>query len=151
MNILPSVFKQESKKHNEFEPVRHWVAEGKGHLVYGGTGYKDELKKMHKYFRIFRLLKDAGRAFEVNGIMVDDECARLLEETQGTDCNDQHIIAIFVVSRCRLFCSEDSRADKHIKNKNLYPKKHPIPMIYRNRKHTFLLNSKNIVKLHNII
>ena len=151
MNTLPSVFNQESKKHNEFKPVRHWVVEGKGHLVYGGTEYKDELKKLRRYSRIFRLLKDAGRAFEVNGIMVDTEHARILKKTRGTDCNDQHIIAIFVVSGCVLFCSEDSRADKHIKNKNLYPKKHPTPRIYRNRKHTSLLNPKNIMKLRNII
>jgi hypothetical protein len=150
MNTLAPVFNQGSKKHKEFKPVRQWVVEGNGHLVYGGTGYKDELKKVPRYSRLFRLLKDAGRAFEVNEILVDSEHARLIKKTRGTNCDDQHIIAIFIVSGCRLFCSEDSRADKHIKNKNLYPKKHPVPMIYRNHKHAPLLNPKNIVKLSNI-
>ncbi len=40
-NALPSVLKREP----ELCPVFNWINEGKGKIVYGGTKYKEELKK----------------------------------------------------------------------------------------------------------
>lgn len=149
-NTLAHVFNESSAGHQDFEPVFDWVTTGPGHVVYGGTKYKKELWKAPRYLRIFRLLKDARRACEIDQNMVDEEHARLDQKTQGTDCNDQHIIAIFVVSGCRLFCSHDRCADKYIRDKSLYPKRHSRPSIYRNRKHQRLLCQKYIVKLRNV-
>src|ERR1700690_3851944 len=112
-NVFATVFNKNCKMHNEFEPVRYWITQGEGHVVYGGSKYKKELKTAYKYLRIFKLLKDARRAFEIKAAVVDAEEARLKRITSGTDCNDQHIIAIFIASGCRLFCSVDNRADKY--------------------------------------
>jgi hypothetical protein len=149
-NTLAQVFNQNSKAHQDFEPVRHWVTEGEGHVVYGGTKYKKELLKAQRYLRLFRLLKDANRAFEIEKEMVDAECLRLKQATKGTNCNDQHIIAIFIVSGCRLFCSCDSQSDKYITDNSLYPKGHPRPSIYRSLNHKHLLKRRYIVKLRNV-
>ncbi len=149
-NALAPVFNQNSKSHQDFEPVCHWVTKGDGHIVYGGTKYKKELLKAHKYLRLFRRLKDARRAYEINEDLVNAEHVQLKQKTKGTDFNDQHIIAIFVVSRCRLFCSCDSRSDKYIRDKSLYPKRHTRPSIYRNSKHKHLLSQQYIVRLHNV-
>ena len=149
-NTLALVFNQNTVGHEEFEPVRKWVTTGPGHVVYGGTKYKEELSRAYRYLRMFRLLKDARRACEIDQNMVDVEHARLDQKTAGTGCNDQHIIAIFVVSACRLFCSHDTCADKYIRDKSLYPKKHPPPSIYRTSKHVHLLCKKYIVKLRNV-
>lgn len=43
INTLALVFSPESKKHAEFSPVKKWVEEGRGFVVYGGTSYKAEL------------------------------------------------------------------------------------------------------------
>lgn len=149
-NALAHVFNQNSKAHQDFEPVRHWVIEGEGRVVYGGAKYKEELLKAHRYLRLLRLLKDARRACEIKEDMVNAEHVRLEQATKGTDCNDQHIIAIFVVSGCRLFCSCDSSSDKYIKDESLYPKGHPRPSIYRSRNHKHLLSRKYIVRLRNV-
>lgn len=150
-NAISDVFNQNSKQHKDFQPVRHWIVEGEGHAVYGGAKYKEELSKAHRYLRLFRLLKDARRAFEIDQGMIDTEQIRLEKETEGLACNDQHIIAIFVVSGCRLFCSHDSRADKYIRDKSLYPKGHARPSIYRSCNHQHLLSRKYIVKLRNVV
>ena len=150
-NSLAHVFNNNSIQHQHFQPVFQWIVEGEGHVVYGGTKYKDELLKAHRYLRLFRRLKDARRAFEIDQGMVDAEGVRLEEKTKGTNCNDQHIIAIFVVSGCRLFCSLDNKADKYIRDKSLYPKGRARPSIYRNRNHEHLLSRKYIVRLRNVI
>ncbi len=150
-NVFASVFNETSKMHIEFEPVRYWITAGEGHAVYGGSKYKKELKEAYKYHRIFRLLKDARRAFEIKEEIVDAEETRLKRITTGTDCNDQHIIAIIIVSGCRLFCSADNHADKYIKNKAFYPSGIKRPLIYRNRKQKHLLSQKNIISLRNVI
>jgi len=149
-NALSYVFNQNSKGHQDFEPVRKWVIEGEGRIVYGGTKYKEELLKAHRYLRLIRRLKDARRACEIKEELVNAECVRLEKTTKGTNCNDQHIIAIFVVSGCRLFCSCDSRSDKYIRDKSLYPKGQPRPSIYRSCNHRHLLSRKYIVRLRNV-
>ena len=150
INTLALVFNQNTAGHQEFEPVRNWVITGSGHVVYGGTKYKKELSRAYRYLRLFRLLKDKRRACEIDQNMVDAEHARLDQKTQGTGCNDQHLIAIFAVSGCRLFCSHDRCADKFIRDKSLYPKNHPRPSIYRTRRHEHLLCTRYIVKLRNV-
>lgn len=150
-NSLAHVFNQNSMQHQHFQPVCNWILEGEGHIVYGGTKYKKELSKAHRYLRLVRRLKDARRAFEIDQGMVDAERDRIEEKTKGTKCNDQHIIAIFVVSGCRLFCSLDNKADKYIRDKSLYPKGFARPSIYRSCNHKHLLSSRYIVSLKNVV
>lgn len=129
-NTLSCVFNQESEAHPEFAPVREWIVEGKGKLVYGGTKCKLELKKAGRYLRLVNELKRKRKAIEVNSQAVDtrqQEIERLLEHR---DFNDSHVIAIVIVSRCRLICSCDRRAHPFFKMSILYPKHFKRPKIY---------------------
>ncbi len=150
-NSLSSVFNTENVRHVDFVPLKRWIIEGEGFIVYGGTKYKKELSRTKRYLRLFRLLKDKRRVSEIDASKVDAEHAGINLKTKGTDCNDQHIIAIFIASGCRLFCSVDIHADKYIKDRTLYPKQHPRPLIYRGLNQQNLLCRKYIVKLRHVI
>ncbi len=45
VNALNEVFNTDSVNHLEFKPVRDWIIEGKGKVLYGGTKYRDELMR----------------------------------------------------------------------------------------------------------
>ena len=51
-NAMPSVFNSNCTNHKEFAPVRSWIINGRGHLVFGGTKYKKEICQMGRYRRI---------------------------------------------------------------------------------------------------
>ena len=118
--------------------------------MFGGTKYKRELKKAYRYLRLFRQLKDAHRAIEIRQDMVD-VCERwLIKEIKQTKCNDQHIIAIFSVSNCHLLCSHDAKSYKFVRNKQYYPKRQKLPLIYRSAKNKELLCDRHIVDLRHV-
>ena len=124
--------------------------EGRGRIIFGGTKYKTELKNAPRYLKLFRLLKDSRRALEVRQDLVDERERELIDLTDGTGCDDQHIIAIFCVSKCVLLCSSDSAAYPFIKDKRLYPKGHKRPAIYKSSRNTSLLCDRHIVPIQNL-
>jgi len=150
INLLDAVFNEKNKHQADFLPVRKWIIDGKGCAVYGGTKYKNELIRAGKY-KLFRLLKDGCRAAEIDPSKVDAEHQRINGMPQGKGFNDQHIIAIFIVSGCRLFCSNDKRSYKYIKDKSFYPRGQRRPCIYRSITNKNLLCKKYIVNLRNVI
>lgn len=147
INVL-LVFQTDSAAHTEFAPVMNWVTRGAGFLVYGGTRYKQELARAAKYVPYFVELRRANRLREVNSGLVDSH-QKTVESLAPAACDDPHIIAIFRVSGCRVFCSNDKRADEHTKNEQLYLPGQKPPSIYRGRKHRRLLCKKNIVAIQN--
>lgn len=143
-NTFSKVFESFNKHHSEFKPVLHWVCVGKGKVVYGGSKYKGELRKAKKYLRLFTLLQSANKLVEISDEEIDREQTRIEQLVTDPDFDDPHLIAIVIVSGCKLICSEDSRADKYIKNKALYPKHFDRPRIYRQSSHSDLLCDQNI-------
>lgn len=147
VNSIPSVFSNKCRDHSDFLPVYRWLYDGAGFMVYGGAKYKKELFQMSDYRRIIKLFKDRGKIKEIREDSVNVKTKEIEAITVGQGCDDPHIVAIFVVSGCRLFCSKDARADKFIRNKKFYPAGWSLPSIYRKRNHHRLLNRKNIVSL----
>lgn len=129
INVLAPVFNKSCERHKYFAPIKNWIEDGRGYFVYGGTKYKNELKRS-PYYKLVRLLKDAGKAISIDDNVVDDMEKTVIQKTKGTDCDDQHIIAILGASKCPLLCSDDKRSWEFIKNKSLYPKKCPRVRIY---------------------
>lgn len=143
-NALALVF----QKHSDFMPILKWVYKRNGFIVYGGTKYIYELKKT-RYVRVFRLLKESHKAREVNRAKVDQREREIIKMTIGSDCDDQHIIAILNVSGCRILCSLDQRSYKYVKDKRFYSKREKRPYIYRSIKNKSLLRDANIIQLQN--
>ena len=97
-----SVFDPNSRKHNDFRPVRRWIVSGNGKVVYGGTKYKQELRKTSKYLRIIAELSKASRVVAIPDESVDAKQREIEKAFNHRDFDDPHIVAIVIVSGCRL-------------------------------------------------
>jgi len=149
MDVLSCVFNPCNQHHSDFSPVKEWVTRRNGFIVFGGTRYKSELRNARHYLGIFTELSRKGKVKQVNQELVDRH-QQIVEGLLGqTRFNDPHLIAIIRVSGCRLVCSKDQEADKHLKNKRYYLPNQKPPSIYRSRKHAKLLINQNIVKISN--
>ena len=145
-NVIPSVFNPQSADHQEFQPVFAWIAHGRGKMVYGGTKYIEELNKFTKYNSLLAELRRIRKIVLVDKASVDSIQEEVSQKIKHKDFNDQHIIAIVIVSGCKLVCSNDKKSYPFVKKKSLYPNGAQRPKIYSSRRHTNLLTDKYIAK-----
>lgn len=143
-NRIPSVFNPNTNDHQEFQPILDWIESRNTMIVYGGTTYKDELSRLPKYLPIFIERKKAGQIHEVDEASVDQVEQEILRKTVGTSFNDQAIVAIVIVSRCRLICSNDQNSFRFFKQKSLYPSNFQRPSIYTGRRNIPSLYHRHI-------
>lgn len=152
MNTLPSVIKKEASDHAEFAPVWKWIFSVKGtSVVYGGTKYIDELKKMPNYLKILDELAKMAKVKKIDTECVDREQKAVEGILDHPDFDDPHIVAIHRASGCLLFCTNDTRSHRFIRNNKLYPgREYKRPSIYSNHTNQDLLRNENIVSLRNV-
>lgn len=143
-NTFSSIFDSKSAEHIEFRPVLNWIKNGKGKIVYGGTKYRNELRKAQKYLGIFNELKKARKIVEIPNEQVDSEQIRIEDLITHRDFDDPHLIAIVSASRCKLICTKDKRAHPFIKETSLYPESGMRPKIYSSSINSDLLCDLNI-------
>jgi hypothetical protein len=139
INRLAPVFNDQCEEHEEYLPIKEWIMRGHGFLVFGGTKYKKELEKTHRYLRLIRQLKISGKAVAIKDDIVDNAEVNIKKKTSGTDCDDQHIIALLGESRCPLFCSYDGRSFRYIRDRGLYPNGMDKVRIYTSSRNQTLL------------
>jgi len=104
-------------------------------LVYGGRLAK-EYSKNYSMMRLILQLDRKGRARTVPDNLVEDETERL-EKSQLCCSNDQHIIALAIVSNVRLLCSHDQSLHSDFTNRALL--NNPRGKVYQNSNHNHLL------------
>lgn len=148
-NSFSAVFAEDNALHKEFSCVKAWIESGRGYLIYGGTNYKREIGKTGRHARLIKLLRDAGRAIAIQDEAVDSLEKKIIGATKGTDCDDQHLIALLGASSCPLVCTQDARAIPHLKNKVLYPKRSPAIKIFKSSRNKSLLTNSNPKKITN--
>lgn len=143
-NTLASVFVKTSANHVEFKPVFDWIVEGKGKVVYGGTRYQNELGK---YRGVFAQLAIAKKAVKINNVEVDAEEANAMLKIQHPDFDDQHLVGLLVVSKCKLICSLDESAFRFFRHKLFFNPASRKPKIFRGRSNRDLLSDRNIAEV----
>lgn len=144
-NVLPNVFKQSSVNHAQFKPVRDWILEGKGKVVFGGTKYLGEIKGT--YLSFFLQLKKAGKAVYVNTALVDAEQQAVEQLIVHPDFDDPHLVGLLRVSGCKLICSLDSRAFPFFRHTLFFSPAANKPRIYSSLNNARLLCDKHIADL----
>lgn len=142
-NRIPSVLNPDASDHTEFKPILDWIDKRNARIVYGGTKYKAELRRMPKYFRVLLQRKKAGQVCEADDVSVDKVERQIKGKTRHTRFNDQAIVAIVIVSNCRFVCSSDKASHPFFKDKSLYPPHCRRPIIYSTRRHKALLNKRH--------
>lgn len=144
-NAIPVIFNKNNVDHSKLKPVFDWITEHDGFMVYGGTKYLKELKKLPRYRHIIQELERSGRVKIQNKSIVDKYYNSICGKRMPRSFNDQHLVAIIIVSRIRLICTLDKESHPHLKNNKLYPKGIRKPKIYSKLEHSHLLINKNIV------
>lgn len=141
-NALPSVFKQSSVNHLQFKPVRDWILDGKGKVVFGGTKYIDEIKGT--YLGIMLQLRKAGKAVIIPSELVDREQYIVEGMIVHVDFDDPHLVGLLRVSGCKLICSLDVKAYPFFRHITFFGLAANRPRIYSSRKNICLLQDRFI-------
>ncbi|MDM8523102.1 hypothetical protein QUF80_07000 [Desulfococcaceae bacterium HSG8] len=115
--------------------------------MFGGSKYKKELAKAKKYHRIIGQFRRAGRVVEVDGKEVDKEQRKIQDNFSHPDFDDPHLVAIVIVSKVRLVCTNEKRACPFLKKPGLYPKGIERPKIYSGTRNAGLLTERNIARI----
>ena len=146
-NCFSQVFDTQDKKHHSFIPVYNWLFTGHGGgLIYGGEKYKKEVDlRRSKYRPLIVELEKMGRLFEVCNKCVNEIAAELKAAVPDKNFDDEHILALVIVSRCRVVCTEDKVAISFLKDTSLYPKGVNPPVFYVSARNARLCrNAENI-------
>jgi hypothetical protein len=151
VNSFHRMFDPNSSGYKSFAPLRDWLYDHRStSLVMGGTRYRAEVDKLHKYFPKLIELKRARKLSEVFDQEVDAEEGRVTALINRKCFDDSHIVGLLCASGCIVFASHDKRADTFVKNRDLYLKGQRRPKIFRNAHCTSILCERNIVKLRNL-
>ena len=146
-NTFSPVFIPNSQKHGDFRPVLEWIVYGKGKIVYGGDKYKQELRKAGKFLKFFIELSKVSKVIEIDCQQVNEMQQKVEHLVNHRDFDDAHLVAIIIVSGCKLVCSHDSSAYPFLQRKDLYPKNVTRPKIYRQSSNRNLLCDRNIADI----
>jgi hypothetical protein len=139
VNTLPHVFNQKDENHYEFEPVYNRVNEGRCNIVFGGTKYKSELAKMPNYLKLINIYKDKGIAIPLCDDDIDLKEIEIIKIVPIGRFNDQHLVAIVIISRCTVICTKDLAAIPFLRDQRFYPRGIPRPKFYTKRRNISLL------------
>jgi len=143
---IPKVFDRGNRQHPNYAPVLEWVSNGNGRMIYGGTKYGTELRELPRYLGVIAELQRKGRAVVLPKARVDAIADALKAEIADPAFNDEHLVAIVIVSRCRVVCTEDKVAIPYLKRRQFYSC-HGIkkPKIYQSSRNKSLCCDKNVV------
>lgn len=140
-DTLSCVFIDENNDHHEFSPIQDWIINGKGKMVIGGTKYDRELKAVKKLTKFIVELSRANKVRPVDSKLVDNKEKELIDKVHHRDFDDQHIVAIVVISGVNLICTNDKRAIPFLTSKLFYSGR-KAPKIYSSSKNSNLLTNK---------
>ena len=140
--VFGSVFFEKNREHSNFKPVKDWIMLREGKVVYGGTHYKRELPL--SYLRHLKTLSDKRKTIPLPDKEVDNYENNLKKYFPQKKFNDPHIVAMALISECRLLCTNDNDFLKFIRDKDIYISAKKRPKVYKNLMHTHLLKPVNV-------
>lgn len=97
-----------SAMYSDFQPVRDWIENSHCKIVYGGTDYQNHLDNDKKFLGYLMEQGRKGKIERLNKDEVDSVRDVLKGNYTRADFDDHHIVAIVLLSRCKLVCSRDS-------------------------------------------
>jgi hypothetical protein len=142
-NVFSNVFDSTSKEHIEFKPVKDWIFEGNGMLVFGGSTFEREIF-VPKYRRLIIQLLIAGKAKRISTKDVDEHQIKVAKIIPDEEFDDKHLAALVRTCECKLICTKDTRSIPYLKDLRLYKKRSESPKFYTSKKNRDLLVTANI-------
>jgi len=140
------VFNERSRHHAKFKPIFKWVRFGNGKVIYGGSKYSRELADAGCLGAVVELKKQQ-RAIPISNGKVDEIEASLKKKFPEPKFDDEHLVAMVIVSKCRIVCTIDKVAMSYLRRPDIYrPYKVERPRIYRGDK-----RNQELCCVHNIV
>lgn len=122
----------------EFDPIHQALMGGRARCVYGG-GLTREYRQMASFRRLLLRLDQQGIAQQFDDSKVDSEESKL--RARGIcQSNDVHILALAIVSKVRLLCSEDEALGEDFTNAAILSK--PRGKVYKRAEHSHLITER---------
>lgn len=130
-NTLSCVFKSSNVYHKDFIPILKWILFGKAKLSLGGKLFTEEIAVKQSSFMNF--IKELGRLKKIHffdNSEVDEKMAEVKGCVDDSDFDDPHIIALLIVSKATVLCSNDQRLFKFVPQVKRLSKGVSDPKIY---------------------
>jgi hypothetical protein len=135
------------KKHSGFTPVRNWIEDGNGRMIYGGQKYNRELKDWGMLGVVKEL--DTGRkTVHIPDAEVDAIEKELKHKFPEAAFDDEHIVALVITSGCRVVCTNDKQAMPYLKCRDVFANYAGVqrPKIYTgDKRHIKLCCAEHVV------
>jgi predicted nucleic acid-binding protein len=126
-----SFSKFRDQDNEDLEPVRNWVDNKNGKIIYTDTEkFKSEWLKGGMKEQL-RALTQAGKLRRVEFQEVEKKADELRDQIES---DDPHIIALAIVADVKVLVSSDQALHQDFKNRNLVGGR-----VYQNEKHAHLL------------
>jgi hypothetical protein len=118
-------------------------------MIYGGTKYLTELRRVVRILGLLTELKKSNRVCEIPARHVDPVEQEIIDRVDSNAYNDEHLVAIVIVTGCRVVCTRDDGAIELLKRQDLYEgREAKPPKIYqRKRDHEHLCCEDNVVAI----
>ena len=147
-----SEISDESNK--DFKPLRNWISQEGHTVIHGGSEYKEHLKNHGKFRGYLKDLWRAGSTQKLNDEEIDNTEVFLQTNFVKAKYNDHHIVAILLVSGCKVVSSHDQGLHELIKDCWSSGGKMKIedvtilldnrPVIYQYQSHKVLLDRRSV-------
>jgi hypothetical protein len=136
-NLVAVIFNKNNERHFIYEPVLKWFIMGKAKIVIGGGRYyRNEIKEhLVSYMPILAELSRLNKTHRFPDKDVDELTVRIENLETNSDFDDPHLVALLCISKAKIFCSEDERVFKFVKDRKFYPKGQEAPKILSLKKH----------------
>jgi hypothetical protein len=149
-NCFGCVFNPNTREHRRFVPVYNWLMYGRGgRLIYGGTKYKKEVDfTTSHYRRLLTEIERKGRLLPMSDRKVDAAAIEVRRKAKNDPrFDDEHIVALVIVSRCCVVCTDDKRSYPYLKRRDLYPTHVKPPKIYHSARNAKLCCDNHVVDI----
>ncbi|SHK99958.1 hypothetical protein [Fibrobacter sp. UWB12] len=135
-NVISSFFKSGNEKHEKLVPLLKWVVLGRAKIVLGGKLYTEEIvEKQDSLISFIKELNNFNKIHFFSNEDVSNVESQIKKIEKDTDFDDPHIIALLIVSRATVLCSDDSRMFKYVHKIKEYNKLARTPKIYTTQYH----------------
>ena len=135
-NTLPILLNPRNSRHSEYIDILNWIIFGKSKITLGGYLLKKEIaEKLSSYLPAIMEFSRFQKVHFIDNDEVERETEKVKEKENNDDFDDPHIIALIIVSKARIFCSDDARSFKFVNDVKFYPKNYSKPKIFTSINH----------------
>jgi hypothetical protein len=146
-NCLSKVFDPTNSEHANYLPVWKWINEARGaRMIYGGSTYLKGLGRLRRILGLVVELRRKNRVVVLSTADVDTIEHEIINTIGSSGHEDEHLVAIVIVSGCRVVVTGDDAAIQLLKRTELYQgREAKVPRIYQRTEHEHLCCEDNVI------